>query len=163
MNHGKAVSIAVLTAMALFLASCDERKVLQYESSTLQRGAVDSMRIHSDPSMKELIKSEMFSRFWQILQSKYDMIVSDVPGLLDEDYGVNIAQASEAQLVIFNSTDTPINYIKEALEEMKVRGLVPDGLVMNQINEAYIESIKDLNMMKKKPHRQWMQIRSSSL
>lgn len=92
-----------------------------------------------DPSMKELVRSAKMAELWKELEKQYEFIVVDTPGIITDDYSINIAKQCNIILFVIDSSNTPQQLIEESLQNLSKNGVTPNGLILNRVMPIYIE------------------------
>lgn len=106
----------------------------------LTRGdRVDILQAGFDPGMKELLKSEAMDNFWDELKRHYEVIVVDAPGIVEDDYAVNLAGQCDVNFFVIGSSYTTKSHVDASLEELEERRIRPTGLILNRMKRAYID------------------------
>jgi len=109
------------------------------EAKTIIKGAYDSMQVQEfEPMMKELIKGEVMRTLWNKLKKNYDVILIDPPGILEDDYAINLASLADCCLFLVNAGLIPKKLIDQSLELLGEFGVVPYGIILNKIPHLYI-------------------------
>lgn len=104
------------------------------------RGAkIDTMKAGVSRDMKELIKSERMDNLWKWLEENYDRVIVDSPGIVDDDYGVNLAGLADIILFVIGSSKAEKSFVDASLEEFEERRIRPTALLMTRMQPAYIE------------------------
>lgn len=120
-------------------------------SDLIISGGIDRIRVglKRDFAMKELIKSQNLKNLWTELKGRYDIIVMDIPGLLEEDYALNLFRLSDAGVFVIDSTDTTKRLIDQSLSLMDAHEVRPVGIILNRVLTAYIDDQRTLNELKR--------------
>jgi capsular polysaccharide biosynthesis protein/cellulose biosynthesis protein BcsQ len=91
-----------------------------------------------EPGMKELLKSKEAVALWSHLKSKYEIIIIDIPGVIQEDYSTNLLEASDLGVFIIGSSIVSKNTVDESLNVLDSSSSRPAGILLNRIDHAYI-------------------------
>ncbi|NGX42080.1 MAG: putative tyrosine-protein kinase YveL [Chlamydiae bacterium] len=96
--------------------------------------------IENDPTMKELVKSEKMSDLWKTVKGKYDLIIIDAPGVIEDDYATNLAALTDLCLLVVGSSLVKKSTIDETLRVLDFSGTKPWGILLNRIDPIYIDN-----------------------
>ncbi|MFA6916293.1 MAG: hypothetical protein WC222_07835 [Parachlamydiales bacterium] len=95
--------------------------------------------VREETAMKELIRSPRMAELWKELEMKYEFIVVDTPGIIAEDYSINLAKQCNIVLFVIDSSHTPQQLIEESLQSLSKNGITPTGVILNRAMPIYIE------------------------
>lgn len=110
----------------------------------------DYMKLsQNEPGMKELLKGKLASALWKELRSKYEIILVDAPGVIEEDYAVNLSTAADLTLLIIGSSHVTKSMIDESLTVLDSAHSRPCGILLNRVNKGYISDKRILLEIKK--------------
>lgn len=113
-------------------------------------GKYDYMTIGKrEPAMKELLKGKQAQALWRHLRSKYEIIIIDSPGTIEEDYAVNLAEVSDLSLLVVGSSHVAKSTVDEALAVLDASHARPVGILLNRVDKAYISDKRILLDIKK--------------
>lgn len=96
----------------------------------------------NDPYLKEVIKSEPMLALLEDLRKRYDLVIIDAPGLIDEHYTANLAAYSDLCLFVVGSPNSTKALVNESLVELEHAGVIPCGIVLNKVLPVYIDDTK---------------------
>ncbi len=102
-------------------------------------GVVDCFKAGNEEDMKELLKSVKMRELWQQLNDEYDMVVVETPGLIEEQYAVNIAIRADLCLFVLGASQVEKSEIDSSLHELESSGVRPHGILLSRVNPSYIE------------------------
>jgi len=105
------------------------------------------------PRMKELLKSEKMKTFLDEARQRFPMMTVDSPGVIEEDYATNIAEAADATLLFIGSSKVPKAKVDVTLSTLDRSGVRPFGIVLNRIKSVYVDDER-LKLEAKKSNRQ---------
>lgn len=100
---------------------------------------VDILNVGFHPGMKELVKSDRMASLWEELKKEYELIVVDAPGIIEDDYAVNLAQQCDVNFFVIGSNRSSKPYVDASLEELEERRIRPTGLILNRMKRSFIE------------------------
>lgn len=107
------------------------------------KGKPDIMNLAvEDPFMKELIKTTQMADFMNALKKEYDLIIIDAPGVIDEDYSVNLAAMTDLCVFVVGSSIINKSVVSQSLHGLYRFGVKPAGIVLNRVLPVYIEDEK---------------------
>lgn len=111
-----------------------------FYSNLITHANIDYIRMHSaDPAMKELIKSERMKALWTELYLNYDIVIIDAPGVISEDYGINLIYLAELSIFVVDSSKISKNLLDQALSQFEFFHVKPTGILLNRVLPVYIE------------------------
>lgn len=100
---------------------------------------VDVLYCGFHPGMKELVKSDKMQALWDKLKEEYELIVVEAPGIIEDDYAVNLAQQCDVNFFVIGSNKASKPYVDASLEELEERRIRPTGLILNRMKRSYVE------------------------
>ena len=107
----------------------------------IKKNGFDIIQLNREnPLMKELVLSEKMSGFWQEMNRNYDVIVIDSPGVIHDDYAVNLASFTDLNLFVVGSSKVKKHVVDEALATMDAGGVRPSAIILNLVDSVYIEN-----------------------
>lgn len=106
----------------------------------IAEGKPDRMNL-KDPTreMKELVKSERMSQLWKTVNSEYDVVIIDAPGIIQDDYALNLSAIADHCIFIVGSSLVSKSTVDESLKELNHMGIKPCGIILNRVLPVYIE------------------------
>ena len=113
-------------------------------------GEPDYLKVGYDAEMKELVQSGYMKRLWESLTDAYDLVVVDGPGLIDDDYALNIAEMADHCVFVIGSSKTRKNYVDASLQLLEISDVKPCGLVLNEMLPLYVEDPRIKRQWEKK-------------
>lgn len=105
----------------------------------ITKGPVDYLKAGYDSGMKELVKGDRMMKLWQAIHKKYDFIVVDAPGIIEDDYAVNLCSFGDQLLYVIGSTQVTQDFIDASLQELDDRRISVSATVMTRMHPSYIE------------------------
>jgi capsular polysaccharide biosynthesis protein/cellulose biosynthesis protein BcsQ len=99
----------------------------------------DRIKTHYDPGMKELIKNQYMKKLWQELNQNYELIIIDSPGILEDEYSINLGRISNETLFIIGSSRTGKKVIDSCLKHLEQYSIIPTCFVMNRVLPIYLD------------------------
>lgn len=108
----------------------------------IAHGPVDLIKVGRDPELHELINSNEMADLWTVLTNKYDKIIVEIPGALEEDSTSKFINACDFRLLVIGSSFVNQSYIKSSLDELKSRGVRITDIVLNRILPVYVDSVR---------------------
>lgn len=105
-------------------------------------GAIDRIQSVKDPHLKELLKGERMHRLLTDLKQYYEVILIDVPGIVEADYAANFAEAADISLFLVGSSKVPANIIETSLHELERHDVRPVGIVLNRVLRIYLDDVR---------------------
>ena len=113
-------------------------------NSTMQdiilHGNLDRIKVgKKDPFMKEMVKSHKMAELMAELKVEYEIIMMDVPGVIETDYSINLSSMADYRIFVIGSSITIKSLIDESLRELEIAGVKINGIVLNRVLPVYIE------------------------
>lgn len=114
------------------------------------RGTYDRLRVQKkEPSMKELLKTKHTRAFWNDLRSNYDIIILDTPGIIEEDYALDLINTADLTVLVSSSSTSSKSTLDETLKILEPSSSSLCGIILNRIHTAYISDRRLLLEMKR--------------
>lgn len=109
-------------------------------NNLITRGVIDTIRVvHWDPALKELIKSDRMKALWTELYLNYDIVIVDAPGVIVEEYTVNLVHLAELSVFVVDSSKITKTLLDQALSHFQYFHVKPTGILLNRVLPVYIE------------------------
>lgn len=106
----------------------------------IMHNTIDWIKITTmDPELKELIKSDRMKALWAELYLDYDIIVVDSPGVITEEYTVNLVHLSELSVYVVDSSKISKSFLDQALAHFEHFHVKPTGLLLNKVLPVYVD------------------------
>lgn len=131
-------------------ASFDDLKV-EVEGVTV-------LRVRQDrPDLLELIKGSAMRRLWDLLQDEYDLILSDIPAVLDHPVGGAVAALQDELIYLIASPVSDRRIADAGLEYLEDRGMAPLAMIFNRVDPYYLDDIRQQRMIRalEQPKTAW--------
>ncbi len=90
-------------------------------------------------SLKSALKSEAFSNFWAKFKSDFDYVIIEAPGLIKENFAIDLSHLSDLMFFVIGSSKTQKKCIDESLILLESFDVAPDGIILNRVNPIYID------------------------
>ena len=104
---------------------------------------VDVIRVQKKSAdLFDRIKTPAMKRLWNLLQEQYDLIITDIPAVLDHPIAGTVSALQDELIYVLSSPVSDRKLVDAGLEFMEHRGLVPCALIFNQVNPYYLEDIR---------------------
>jgi Mrp family chromosome partitioning ATPase len=81
--------------------------------------------------MHELVRSPRLKELAEELRASFDVVVYDLPGILEESYSTMLAPLGEVVLLTVCSGRTDDRQLDVAVKELREAGIQPAGVVFN--------------------------------
>lgn len=131
---------------------------LPYQDAII-RNFPDTIRIQmEDPNMKEMLKLPRMNELWEHLKNEYEIIIVDTPGIIHEDYAVNIAEKVDINILVVGGKQTKKTKVDNCLSELDVYGVRPAGVVLNRVLPVYIDDERIKHLTKRNTHDFWKKL-----
>ncbi len=119
----------------------------------IQEGPYDCIRLlYEDSDMKELVKSTNMVELWLYLCRQYDWIYIETPGIIADDYAINLTQMCLATIFVIGSSQTNIHLVEGALKQLSEAGVIPLCVILNRVLPVYIDDEHILRQLKRRWH-----------
>lgn len=104
---------------------------------------VDVIRVQTTrPDLPDLAKGAALRRLWGAVQEHYDLIISDIPAILDHPFSGPASALQDQLLYVLASPVSDRKLVDASLEFLEDRGLAPHGILFNRVNPYYLEDIR---------------------
>ncbi len=138
------------------------KTLLQYlkNEASLQEiiisGDVDHICMGSyDSKIKELVKNGALQTLWEELQGRYDLIISEAPGVIQDDYATNVTRYSDLSFFVIGSSQVNKSTVDESLNALDTVGKRPGGLILNRVHPMYISDERIILETKRSGREKW--------
>lgn len=122
----------------------------------ISEGEVDSIRMTTEePAMKELVKSEKMRTLWARLSSDYDVIVVNTPGVIEQEYAINLVHFTEMSVFVVDSSTITKSILDQSLGYFEHFHVKPTGILLNKVLPVYIEDER-VHLEFKKNRFKWL-------
>jgi Mrp family chromosome partitioning ATPase len=121
----------------------------------LRQGDVDWAATEWAEDLKELLGGPNGDKLFQGLRQRYDLIVIDAPGVIDDDYAVTVCPRADALLFVVGSSKVKRPLVDTALTELEENGIQPTGIVLNRVRSTYCNDPR-LAAERKRQRRSWL-------
>lgn len=112
-------------------------------SSLICFESVDRIRVAKTQTlMKESVKSPKMTEFMEELKKSYQVIIMDLPGIIETDYTTNLALLCDIHLFIIGSSIVNKKLVDESLRDLFLAGIKPSGIILNRVLPIYIEDVR---------------------
>lgn len=116
----------------------------------ISKGEYDRITLtEKEPAMKELLKSKAAAQLWRYLKTKYELVIIDTPGIIEEDYTANLTEISDLSILIVGSSKVDKSTVDESLKVLNFSGSKICGILLNRISNVYISDKRILLETKK--------------
>ncbi|MCB1137013.1 MAG: hypothetical protein KDK78_12155, partial [Chlamydiia bacterium] len=120
---------------------------------SLETGTVDRAYAIWGEDLKEIIRSHAGEQLFQVLGQRYDLVIVDGPGIVDDDYAINLCRRVDTILYVVGSTKTKTRLVDSAMQELEQNGIVPTGIVLNRVKASYCGNDPRLAVERKRSRR----------
>jgi capsular polysaccharide biosynthesis protein len=105
------------------------------------------------PGIKELLKSQNMHRFWKEASERYALILTDSPGMIQENYAVNVAEQADQTFFVVGSSQANKRSVDAALNILERAGIRPESMILNRVRPIYIDDAR-IKLEMKRSNRQ---------
>lgn len=95
-----------------------------------------------DADMKELVKTPKMKELMQQLRERYQIVILDLPGLVTEDYAVNVLSLADQSIYVVSSSKTTRKYVNDTFKDLEFHNVKPVGIVLNRILNIFIDDVR---------------------
>lgn len=119
------------------------RDEAEFSELLLSVDGVDVIRVQQmNADLLDLAKGSAMPRLWDLLRSNYDLIITDIPSVLDHPLSGSISAFQDELLYVIASPVSDRKLVDAGLEFLEDRGLAPRALIFNRVNPYYLEDIR---------------------
>ncbi len=112
-------------------------------SSLIFFESVDRIKVAKAATlMKESVKSHQMAEGLEALKDSYEVIIMDLPGVIETDYTVNLAALCDLRIFIIGSSVVNKKLVDESLRDLLLAGVKPSGVILNRVLPIYIEDVR---------------------
>lgn len=97
------------------------------------------IKTNHDPSMKELVKTPRINELINELKNKFDLVIIDSPGILEDEYSINLTQIADISIFVISSKKTKKGRVAACFKHFDDYNIVPKGLILNRIPNYYLD------------------------
>lgn len=125
----------------------------------LNRGFIDKIKTGGQHLfLKEMLKSKKMTELMDEMKQRYDILIMDIPGIIDTDYATNLLGMNDLKIFIIGSSFVKKKVVHESLRDLAIAGIKPTGLVLNRVSSIYIEDTRIKLETKRKKMEFWKNI-----
>lgn len=114
-------------------------------SATLEEvvadGQVPRLQIGQDQDVNVMLRTGHVDRLLQILRETYDILLFDVPGIIEQDYSITALELAEHTVFVVGSNKVARKYVDASLHELEVANLWPLGIILNRALKIFIDDV----------------------
>jgi Mrp family chromosome partitioning ATPase len=101
----------------------------------------------SDPRLNELMKGSKMQDVLGYLRKKYDVVILDVPGIVETPYAVNLMGLADFNLMLIGALEASKETVNAALITLERAHARPLGLLLNRVPGVYVGDPRTLAEM----------------
>ena len=118
----------------------------------IQRGSPDIIAVDDPATLLDCSESVEVEQLMEELRIRYDKVILDIPGLVEEEVGISLAKLAETTLFVIGSSVVKKNFVDTCLKELSLFGVKVSGIVLNRVAAPYIDNAR-IRVQGKKGHR----------
>lgn len=104
---------------------------------------VDTIQVHrAGADFLDLTKSTAMTRLWDLLRANYDLILTDLPAILDNPVSGTLAGHMDELIYVIASPVSDRKMVDAALEFLEDRDEVPGALIFNRVDPYYLDDVR---------------------
>jgi len=96
----------------------------------------------AEPEMLELMKRPAMGRLWDALGGAYDLVVAEIPTVLDNPLNSAVAPLMDRLIYLIGSPVGDKRMIDAGLEHLENRGIIPAALILNLMDPYFLDDIR---------------------
>ncbi|QHI70237.1 GumC family protein [Tichowtungia aerotolerans] len=113
---------------------------------------VDVVRVNQMRSdLLDLAKGPSMPRLRDLLCSSYDLIITEIPSVLDNPLAGTVSAFQDELIYVIASPVSDRKLVDAGLEFLEDRGLAPRALVFNKVNPYYLEDVRQQRVIRSLP------------
>lgn len=93
-------------------------------------------------------KGSAMPRLWDLLRSSYDLIITEIPSVLDHPISGTVASFQDELIFVLASPVSDRKLADAALEFLEDRGMAPRALIFNRVNPYYLEDVRQQRIIR---------------
>ncbi len=95
-----------------------------------------------DTDMKELVKTPKMRELMALLRERYQVVILDLPGLLTEDYAINVLSLADQSVYIVSSEKTSRKQLNDCFKGLEFHRIKPLGLILNRMLDIFVDDAR---------------------
>lgn len=107
------------------------------------------IKAHDPKRVKEGLSRNQAERFLSELHARYDVVIFDSPGVLDEDYSLDLFHLADMTLYVIGSNKVKRRYVEAAFKECEQAEVRPQYIILNRALRIFIDDVR-VDMANKK-------------
>lgn len=108
----------------------------------IYKSTFDRIKAGRSSEIQELVRTDVLKKLLNSLMSKYDIILLDAPGILEETGAIRIASVSEQTLFVVGSKIVDKNAIDMSFKDLEIYGIHPYGAILNRVLPVYMDKVR---------------------
>ena len=110
---------------------------------------VDILQVQNQGSdMMDLAKGPAMQRLWNLLRENYDLIITDIPSVLDHPISGTLSGFQDQLVYVLASPISDRKLVDAGLEFIEARGFAPCAILFNRVNPYYLEDIRQQRIIR---------------
>ncbi|MDP1835608.1 MAG: AAA family ATPase [Chlamydiales bacterium] len=104
-------------------------------------GPVPHLNVDATHDLKALLRTGNTSQLMQKLRERYDIILIDVPGIVDRDYATAALELADQVLFVVGSNKVTRRFVDTSLHECEIADIWPVGIVLNRALKIFVDDV----------------------
>jgi uncharacterized protein involved in exopolysaccharide biosynthesis/Mrp family chromosome partitioning ATPase len=126
----------------------------ELQDMLLSVDGVDVIRVHQmNAALLDLAKGSTMVRLWDLLRSNYDLIITDIPSVLDHPLAGSVSAFQDELIYVIASPVSDRKLVDAGLEFLEDRGAAPCALIFNRADPYYLEDIRRQRNIRNTPNQ----------
>lgn len=96
----------------------------------------------------DLVKGSAMPRLWDLLRQNYELIITEIPSVLDHTVSGTIAGFQDELIYVIASPVSDRRMADAGLEFLEDRGLAPRAIIFNRVNPYYLEDVRQQRIIR---------------
>ena len=78
----------------------------------------------------------------QQLRERFQVVILDLPGLVTEDYAVNVLGLADQSVYVVSSPKTTQKYVNDCFKDLEFHHIQPLGIVLNRMLNIFVDDVR---------------------
>lgn len=113
-----------------------------------------------DIDMKELVKTPKMRELLNILRERFQVVIIDLPGMVIEDYAINVLALADQSIYLISSSKTTRKYVNDSLKDLEFHHIKPIGIVLNRILNIFVDDVRVRTEGRRAKYGAWAKLKN---
>lgn len=110
---------------------------------------VDVIRVNrAQSNLLDQAKGSAMPRLWDLLRSTYDLVITEIPSILDHPLSGTVAAFQDELIYVLASPISDRKLADAGLEFLEDRNLAPRALLFNRVTPYYLEDVRQQRIIR---------------